>query len=201
MFFLYLSSFFHVLPGYKFYIGSETAKMKIWNQVGLTIDYISEFLGRIGWLLVLYAMIFGLSDVILRYFFNKPSLWISVTIQYAMVLLACVSGPYALKNGAFVKLDVFYDKFSSRTKAVADTITFTFAFLYLYVLITKGIDTAASSFARREMTPTAIPIPLYHLKAIIPLGAFCTLLVTVKKLVFDVRTVIGYRDSGYKGKS
>lgn len=164
--------------------------MKVWNKVEHSIDFISDMLGRMGWFLVIYAMVFGLTDVILRYFFNEPSLWISITIQYSIVMLACVSGPYALNNGAFVKLDVFYDKFSPKRKAICDIVTFAFAFLYLYVLVTKGIDAAASSIARREMTPTAVQIPLYHLKALIPFAAFCTLLVTTKKLVQDIQVVI-----------
>ncbi|MEW6622467.1 MAG: TRAP transporter small permease subunit [Bacillota bacterium] len=166
--------------------------MKVWSKIEQIIDLISEGLGRFGWLLVLYCMGFGLYDVILRYVFNQPSLWISVTLQYAMVLLACVAGAYALNNDAFVKLDLFYARFSPRTKAVCDIVTFGLGFLYLYVLITKGIQAAQLSFAMKQVTPTVIPIPLYHLKAFIPFAAFCVLLVAIKKLINDVLTVIGY---------
>ena len=116
--------------------------MRTWGRIEFTIDYISEILGRVGWFLVLYAMVFGVTDVFLRYLFNQPSLWISVTIQYAVVLLACVSGPYALRNNAFVRLDVFYERFSPKKKAISNIITFVFAFLYLSVRITKGMDAA-----------------------------------------------------------
>jgi len=167
--------------------------MKFWSKVGQIIDSVSELLGRFGWFLVIYCMTFGLYDVIMRYLFNKPSLWIGVTIQYAMVLLACVSGAYALKNDAFVKLDVFYANFSPRTKALCDIATYSLTFLYLSVLIWKGAQAAQASFALRQVTPTAVAIPLYHLKAIIPLGAFWVLLVATKKLVIDIQTVLGIR--------
>ncbi|GAA0445394.1 TRAP transporter small permease subunit [Lentibacillus halophilus] len=167
--------------------------MTIWNNVERTVDVISEWLGKIGWILILYALFFGLYDVIMRYFFDAPTLWISTTIQYAMVLLACVSGAFSLNTGSFVKLDLFYEKMSPKAKAVCNIITFFFAFLYLYVLITKGIEAASSSFARAETTPTAISIPLYHLKAIIPIGAFCVLLVAIKHVVQDIQTALGYR--------
>ncbi|MFZ5945675.1 MAG: TRAP transporter small permease subunit [Bacillota bacterium] len=163
--------------------------MKFWSKVGQLIDFMAESLGKVGWLLVIYCMSFGLYDVIMRYFFNSPSLWIGVTIQYAMVLLACVSGAYALKNDAFVKLDVFYANFSPRTKAICDIATYALTFMYLYVLIFKGVQAAQASFATKQVTPTAVPIPLYHLKAIIPVGAFCVLLVATKKLVIDIHTV------------
>jgi TRAP-type mannitol/chloroaromatic compound transport system permease small subunit len=164
--------------------------MGVWTKIERLIDSLAELLGRIGWLIVIYSLVFGLTDVILRYFLNRPSLWISVTVQYAMVLLACVSGAYALNHDSFVKLDLFYARFSPRTKAICDIFTFSLSLLYLYVLIWKGMQAAAHSIAIRQMTPTAIPIPLYHLKSLIPVGAFCTLLVAVKKLVQDIQTVI-----------
>ncbi|SMB85122.1 TRAP-type mannitol/chloroaromatic compound transport system, small permease component [Desulfonispora thiosulfatigenes DSM 11270] len=167
--------------------------MKFWSKVEQGIDLMAEYLGRIGWVLVIYCMSLGLFDVIMRYAFNKPSLWIGTTIQYAMVLLACVSGAYALNNDAFVKLDVFYASFSPKVKAICDIATYALTFLYLYVLITKGIDAAQASFFTKQVTTNAVPIPLYHLKAVIPFGAFAVLLVATKKLVQDILTVTGVR--------
>lgn len=160
--------------------------MKIFNRV---VEFIAECLGKIGWLIVLYAAFMGLTDVILRYVFNNPSLWISVTIQYAMVMLACVGGAYALKYDAFVKLDVLYAQLSERKKALFDIITFPIGFLYIYVLIWKGSQVALLSFATKEVTPTAIPLTLYPLKALIPFGAFCALLVLFNKLIRDIYTI------------
>lgn len=165
--------------------------MGFWRKVGQVIDTVSEMLGRVGFLLVLYSMAFGLYDVIMRYFFNSPSLWIGVTIQYAMVLLACVSGAYALKNDAFVKLDLFYGKASPKLKAIFDIATYSLTLLYLSVLIIKGYDAGMASLAIRQVTPTAVPIPLYHLKLCIPVGALFVLLIATKKLIFDIRILLG----------
>lgn len=162
----------------------------IMQKIELSIDVISDIMGKIGWLLVIYALIFGITDVALRYLFNMPSLWISITIQYSMVLLACVAGPYALNNEKFVKLDVFYERFSDRTKAIVDILTFFIAFIYLYVLITKGFEAAMNSYSRNEMTPTSIKIPLYHLKFVIPLSAAITMLIVLKKFGIDIATAI-----------
>lgn len=165
--------------------------MGFWRKVGQIIDGAAELLGRVGFLLVLYSMAFGLYDVIMRYFFNKPSLWIGVTIQYAMVLLACVSGAYALKNDAFVKLDLFYGKASPKLKAIFDIATYSLTLLYLTILIWKGYEAGMASLAIRQVTPTAIPIPLYHLKLCIPAGALFVLLIATKKLVKDIRILLG----------
>lgn len=162
----------------------------IWRAIGKIIDHTAEFMGVIGSILVLYCMAFGVTDVILRYVFNSASQWIAASIQAAMVLIACMGGAYALKNGAFIKLDLFYAHFSKRKKAICDILTSTLTFAFLGVLIWKGIDAAAMSIKLNQVTPTAIPIPIYPVKTIIPIAAFVVLLIVIKQFLEDVRILI-----------
>ena len=165
--------------------------MKVWNKIGQGIESVNEWGGRIGWFLILYLMSFGLYDVIMRYLFDRPSLWIWLTLQFAMVTLACVAGGYALLHGAFVKLDILYGRFSPRGKAIADVVTFVFIFLYCGVLVWKGIEQAHWAAVMRQMTPSEpIRLPLYYIKPLIPIGAFFVLLVAIRKFISDVKTVI-----------
>jgi len=163
--------------------------MKVWNAFEKTIDVIAELMGRVGWLLILYCMIFGVTDVFLRYVLNSPSLWISTTLQFAMVLLACVGGIYSLNDNAFVKLDLFYANFSAKKKAICDIITVVFSILFLSVLVWKGYQAAMLSVMLKQVTPTSIPIPIYPLKIFFPITGVIMLLIVIKKLVNDLRTV------------
>ena len=164
--------------------------MKPWNTIEKGIDFIAELMGRIGWVIILYLMVFGVTDVFLRYVLNSPSLWISTTLQVAMVLLACVGGIYSLNDNAFVKLDLFYANFSPKKKAICDMITVVFTFLFLVVLVWKGYEAAKLSIMLNQHTPTSIPIPIYPLKVFFPITGVIMLLVVIKKLVQDIRTVI-----------
>jgi len=163
--------------------------VKVWNQGGKALDSVNEVMLRIGWILVLYIMSFGLADVILRYVFNAPSLWIYLTLQFSMVVLVALCGGYALHQGAFVKMDVFYIHFSPRGKAIADIFTFVLTLLFSVMLIWKGAGHFMSSLEIRQVTPSAIPLPVYPIKAFIPLGGFLLLAVAVRKLISDIRTV------------
>ncbi len=164
--------------------------MKPWNTIERAIDFIAELMGRIGWALILYLMIFGVTDVFLRYVLNSPSLWISTTLQVAMVLLACVGGIYALNDNAFVKLDLFYANFSPKKKAICDIITAIFSFLFLVILVWKGYQAAMLSIMLNQVTPTSIPIPIYPLKIFFPITGVIMLMIVIKKLVHDIRTVV-----------
>lgn len=164
--------------------------MKAWNAIERMIDFIANAMGKVGWALIMYLMIFGVTDVFLRYVLNSPSLWISTTLQFAMVLLACVGGIYSLNDNAFVKLDLFYANFSPKKKAVCDMITVVFTFLFLTVLIWKGYQAAKISIMLNQVTPTAVPIPIYPLKIFFPITGVIMLLIVIRKLVNDIRTVM-----------
>lgn len=163
--------------------------MKLWKIIEKAIDLLVELMGRIGWVLVLYCMVLGVTDVFLRYVMNRPSLWIGTTIQAAMVLMACVGGAYALNHNAFVKLDLFYANFSKKKKAVCDILTVGYTFLFLYVLIWKGYAAAMLSIKFKQVTPTGVPIPIYPIKAFIPIAGCIVLLVVIKKLINDIITL------------
>lgn len=164
----------------------------IWRAIGKIVDHTAESMGLIGSILVLYCMAFGVTDVVLRYVFNSASQWIAASIQAAMVLIACMGGAYALKNGSFIKLDLFYTHFSKRKKAIFDILTSTFTFAFLGVLIWKGIDAAAMSISLKQVTPTAVPIPIYPVKIIIPISAFVVLLIVIKQFLQDVKTLVNW---------
>ncbi len=164
--------------------------MKLWNQTEKIIDGIAELMGRIGWVLILYCMLFGVTDVFLRYVLNKPSLWIATTLQFAMVLTACVGGVYALNDNAFVKLDLFYANFSTRKKAICDVITVVYTGMFLGVLVWKGYAAAKMSWMMKQVTPTSIPIPIYPLKIFIPIAGIIMALVVLKKLVRDIMVIV-----------
>ncbi|MWD29911.1 TRAP transporter small permease subunit [Aquicoccus sp. SCR17] len=161
------------------------------RAVEATINAIAEGMGRIGWVLILYCMAFGVTDVFLRYALNDPSMWIGTTLQVAMVLLACTGGIYALKHDSFVKLDLFYANRRDRTKAILDIVTAPFAFLFLGVLVWKGYDAAMLSWKLKQVTPTAVPIPIYPIKFMIPLTGIIVILIVLAKFVRDCQVALG----------
>lgn len=163
----------------------------IWRKAERALDYSAEFMGWLAWILILYCMILGVIDVFLRYVLNEPSIWIGTTIQAAMVLMACTAGVYAFKHNAFVKLDLLYANMSPRKKAVCDILTSVYTFFFLGVLIREGIGAFQLSWMMNQTTPTSVPIPIYPIKAAIPVSAALVLLLVIRQLVHDIRILMG----------
>ncbi len=169
--------------------------MLLWRRYEKAIDILAQTMGVIGALLVLYCMVFGVTDVFLRYALNAASMWISTTLQAVMVLIACVGGVYALNHDSFVRLDVIYAGFSPKTRAVCNLGTSVLTFLFLGALIWGGWDAAMLSVMLNQTTPTAVPIPIYPIKIFIPIAAVFVLLVVIRQLGNDIAILAGKREN------
>ena len=59
-------------------------------------------------------------EVVARYFFHAPTIWVyeaSYMVNGAAFMLGCA---YALYKGAHVRTDIFWEKYSERTKGIID---------------------------------------------------------------------------------
>ncbi len=165
--------------------------MDVLRACSKVLDRLVALLGALSVLLTLYCMLFGLADVILRYVFDDPSQWIGESIKMALILLACTAGAYSYSRGDFIRLDLFYAKFPARKKALFDLLTIVFAFLFVGVLIWKGTTTALFSIRLNQVTPTAIPLPVYPIKSLIPVAGVIMLLLLIRQSFRDVCTLLG----------
>ena len=92
------------------------------KNIVLHIDKFSELIGKLtAWLVFVMAIIM-FSVVVLRYGFDLG--WIamqeSVTMLHALFFLMGIA--YTQKHHGHVRVDVFFQKFSPRTKAIVDFI-------------------------------------------------------------------------------
>ena len=81
-------------------------------------------------------------EVIARFAFNSPTNWLheSMFLMYGMQYM--LAGAYAYQSDQHVRVDVFYAKFSTRGKAIADIITSVFFFIFVF---THVLDRAGAS--------------------------------------------------------
>ena len=159
------------------------------------IDLISDWVGRVvSYLIFFLALIIGY-DVLARYLFNSPTRWayeLSIMFFGTFVLLG---GAYSAVKGGHVNMDVVYNLFPRRVRALLDVITFFVALAFVGVLLWKGGATAWDSIKILETDSTLWGPPIYPFRTMLPLGAFLLLLQLIAKLIRDVITLITGKDS------
>lgn len=142
------------------------------------IDVFTDYSGRLlGWLTLGMALLTALI-VLLRYGFNIGSITLQEAVIYMHGSMFMLGAAYTLKTGGHVRVDIFYQNFSSRTRAWINSLGGIVFLLPLCIFIV-GISAnyVLESWAIGEISPEPGGIPaVFLLKSLLPLMALNLLL-------------------------
>ncbi len=147
-------------------------------RVAQQIDRFSTAIGRGAAWLVLAAVLLQFAVVVLRYVFGAGSIRLQESVIYAHALAFLLAAAWALKTDAHVRVGVFYERASSRARALIDLFGTLFLLVPTMVLILwTSIPYAARAWATMEGSQETAGLPLvFLLKSVIPLFAVLMLL-------------------------
>jgi TRAP-type mannitol/chloroaromatic compound transport system permease small subunit len=164
----------------------------------LFVDEMSTWLGKLAaWAVV--ALTFLISwEVFSRYVLNDPHAWVLDAQIMLYGFLFMLAGAYTLAKNGHVRGDVLYGFLQPRTQAALDLLLYIVFFMPGIIALTyAGWIYAQESLAIREQTFSAVPIPLYPFKFVIPVAGFMLLL---QGLVEVIRCVICLRDGQWPSR-
>jgi TRAP-type mannitol/chloroaromatic compound transport system permease small subunit len=116
-------------------------------------------------------------EVIMRYVFNAPTMWVFDTAYMLYGTIFMLGAAYALHKGAHIRTDFFYERWSVRTKGMVDSISYlVFFFPSLIMFLVASGNEAWYSYTIGEVSEQTPWRPiLWPYKMIVPLT--CVLLI------------------------
>lgn len=154
------------------------------------INSINEWIGKVVSLTIFPIIGMIIFEVLMRYFLRRSQLWVPEISVFLFGCLFILGGGYAYLYEAHVKLDVLYDRFSQKTKAITDAITSLFFFLFCGILIWKGSEMAWESIVTLERSPSAFSPLIFPYKLLIPIGSALLLFQGFSKLVLNLNLIL-----------
>ena len=155
------------------------------------IEAISMWSGKAVSLLLLGIIGAITFEVVARYVFNAPTIWVYETIIFSAGVLYVIGGAYTYCLREHIIVDVVYNMFPPRGKALLDIfVCFAFFLVYVGVVISMGGIAGWESIIGNEHTGSLWDPPIYPVKAMVPVGFSLILLQGLAKLIRDVKTLI-----------
>lgn len=140
------------------------------------IDTVSEWSGKVLRYFIFAIILILLYEVILRYWFDSPTIWAHETVKHIFGAYSVLLGAYVLLYRRHIRIDVIYNRFSPRVQGAVDSFTYLFIFGFVILMLWFGIPLAIDAYVLNEVPFMPFKIPLWPLKASIPLGALLMLL-------------------------
>jgi len=135
-------------------------------------EKIQEGAGAISSFLTVVLVLLIVGDVVGRYVFNVGSVALQELEWHIFAIIFLMAAGYTFKKGEHVKIDVLYNRFNSRKKALVDiTGTVLLLFSFAGFVIYYSIEFIWASYSIHEGSPDPGGLPArYLLKTVIPLG-------------------------------
>lgn len=150
------------------------------------IDRTNEWVGRIvAWWMI--PMIFIMSfEVFMRYVLKDPTEWGTELVTYIFAGYILLGGGYTLLYKDHVNINVIYNRFSPRGRAILDLLTFLLFFLYAWILFREGWNFAWDAVKIGRHSGTDWNPPLSPILLTLPIGALLILLQGITKFIRDL---------------
>jgi len=161
--------------------------------IAVWIERLNERLGRaLAWLVpIMAAVMFGL--VVAAYLFNSGSIAVQESVGYLHALIFLGGAGYTLGHDAHVRVDIFYRRWSLKTRALVDLLGTLVLLLPLFTtILVYSWPFVGASWAQLEASNQVGGLPLvFLLKTFIPLGAMLMILQGISLAIRCLMTVTG----------
>ena len=151
--------------------------MRILQSFLKGIDNLSEWTGKIFNWTVIPLMVLVVMEVIRRKAFNSPTVWSLEITTFIYGFYFMIVAAYTLLYRGHVSVDIIYNRFSNRGKAIIDIVLYlTLFFIFIGIGFKGGVGYAASAWELRARSVTAFSPILYPIKTVIPVAVLLLLL-------------------------
>jgi TRAP-type C4-dicarboxylate transport system permease small subunit len=123
--------------------------------------------------LILLFMTFSIFvDVFLRYFFNRPSIWVTEVSTYLFMYIIFLGTAYTLQQGMHLRVTFIFDFFNTKTKRIIELLTSIFAMLFSLALLWQTSLMTWAAFKEDWLSPTMLSAPYAYIYLAMVVGVF-----------------------------
>ena len=163
---------------------------KIVRTYVLVVEAVGRRVGRVAMCLVFVMAAILLWSALSKTFF-VPALWTLEMAQFAMVAYYLLGGAYSLQLDSHVRMDLFYSRWSPRTRCWLDCCTIVFLLVYLGLLLYGGLSSTQYALEYGERAHSAWRPYMAPVKIIACIGIVLMLLQAFALLFRDVARLRG----------
>lgn len=146
------------------------------SRVLRAVDSFIDWVGKIVGPLIMVITLIMMFEIIMRYAFNKPTLWAHETVTMLFGGFLMLGGGYCMRYRSHVNMDIVLLKLPMRNRKILEVIGYSLFYIFCIVLLWQGGTMAIKSLMLNEHTTSVWGPPWYPVKLTIPAGAFLILL-------------------------
>lgn len=148
------------------------------NRVVLRINNVTVSISAISILILNFVVLY---DVIMRYIFNRPTLWATEISSYLLLIITFISAAFTEQENAHVNCTLLLTRLEPKVRRIFFLVASPFGLMYLLLLAWQVLRLFLK--ADKENWLSGLDIPLKYPYLLIPIGVFLLILTYVFKVI------------------
>ena len=140
------------------------------------VEKLNAKVGKSSAYLIFVFMFLMLYEVIARYFFESPTIWVHEVCGQVFAAYIALTGGWVLLEKGHVSVDIIYQFFPERGKQAADLLVSLIALFMFVVIFWQGYKFAWFAFKTNQHSHTLFGPPMWPVKSMLPAGALLFIL-------------------------
>lgn len=155
------------------------------------MDSFSTLMGKfvMSWVVGMIGIL--IYEAISRTIFNRPHIWAVEMAQFIMAAYYTLGGCYSHLIEGHVRMDLFYQRWSAKRRAIWDLITAPFLLFYLGILLVGAGQGIKYSWKYKQVTYSAWAPPVTPIKIIMAVGIALMTLQVISQFFKDMAIARG----------
>ena len=168
----------------------------LWHRLDNGLLRLVTWAARLGGLMLLLVGFFVLYEVVCRYVFQSPTLWVMDYAIYFVMWAVLLGSAYTMRTRGHVLVDVVINKISPANRRIVQICIHTLILAFALTITAAGALSCVRAYQMKELTLSALYIPLYYPMSSIPVG-FALMALEELRTIFNL---ILFKDSDSRRK-
>jgi TRAP-type C4-dicarboxylate transport system permease small subunit len=164
-------------------------KIRILKLFENIFDRILSLLMALACLILALVTLSVCLEVVLRYFFNRPQIWVIEFSEYALLYITFLGAAWVLKSDGHVSVDLAVSLMRPKGRAICSLASFMICFLVSTVLVVYGTRVTWSYYVKGLYNPTVLEIPTSAILIVIPIGGLTLLIQSIRGFIRSFRAL------------
>ena len=163
--------------------------------MGRILDRLMEGFAWLAGLLMMFSLITVCIDVVMRYFFNRPTGWVLQFSEYILLYIPFLAAAFVLREESHIRIDIVLNRLTEKARSLINMVTSLLSCIVLAILTYYGTYITIDFYQRNVPTLKYLKIPEFLVIMVIPIGCF------LFSIQFIRRAYRYYRASGTKNEN
>lgn len=161
---------------------------QFWYRFDDVVGQLILWAARLAGILLLIIGFFVFYEVVCRHVFHAPTLWVMDYSIYLVMWAVLLGSAYTMRSRGHVLVDILIVRMSPGIRRVIKLSIHISIFVFSLIITSAGVHSCISAYQMKELTLSALYVPLYYPMSSIPVG-FALLALeemsTISKLVYS----------------